>query len=284
MTIDNFIAEIKADFESFDSVGLIDDLSIYKWANKAVKVFGTNVMELNSEIVNIKNNIGMLPANFFTLYSAFMCSKNSYKVVNSKNTPQLVQMWVEKTYRGHKWESCDTCCTEETEKIVTKKVFVDNYEVEFNYNRLHLLRLGRINNIIQCDNNCLNFRSGSNDEININGETIHTNFSDGDINIVYYGLKQDDDGNSILPDSPKGEVLLYIEYYVKKRIFEKLLSNNDSPNLITMFNYYVRKEESQRGLALTDAKFSKLTPKSFKRLRDNNRVRMSAHENIFPKN
>ena len=45
------------------------------------------------------------------------------------------------------------------------------------------------------------------------------------------------------------------------------MANGDDTNVITLFQYYNQQERSQLALALTEAKFSNITPKSFYKLK-----------------
>lgn len=192
-------------------------------------------------------------------------------------------MWTERIERSQKWNSCAPCCKDEEEKVITEKVFFKDVEVDFYYHKPLLLRLGKSMKRNKCHKNCRNLIvRDCPHEIIINGKTLYSNFPEGNVYIQYYGIPVDEGGKPVIPEVGRGELEKYVEYYTHMKFFEKLLKNKDDENIITLFNYYVRKEESQRGLALTDTKFSKLTPKSFKRLQKINRAEMLKYECNFP--
>lgn len=284
ITVDSFIAELKSQYSSYADAGLIDEISIYGWVNEAVKKFGENVMTLQDTVVEVKNSQATLPDNYFSLYVAYKCDKKGYYIEDSKDIPQLQQsyMWVERVEKGNKWNLCEPCCTEDVEKTIVERVYYNGIETQYHYHNPVLLKLGKSMQRSRCHAKCRNLIvKDSPHEIIINSRTLTANFHEGDIYLQFYGLPQDEEGRPMIPDTPKGEVMKYVEYYVKRNFFEGLLANGDD-KAATLFNYYVQKEDSQLGLALTDAKFSTLTPNSFKRLKKINRAEMMKYELMFP--
>ncbi|MCA9749014.1 MAG: hypothetical protein KC414_07900 [Romboutsia sp.] len=283
MTIDSFIADFKAENESYDSAGLIDEVSLYKWVLDAMKPFGSNIMELQDTVVEVKKSEAKLPDNYDSLCIAYKCDPRGYHVEDRyKNVVQESYMWTERVERSVKWNSCNPCCAEDEDKIITEKVYFKDVEVNFYYHRPVLLRLGKSMKRDKCHAKCRNLIvRDCPHEIIINGKTLYSNFTEGDVYLQYYGIPMEDN-KPIIPEVGKGELEKYVDYYVHMKFFEKLLKNKDDENIITLFNYYVRKEEAQKGLALTDTKFSKLTPKSFKRVKRINRAEMLKYELNFP--
>lgn len=278
MKINTFIAEFRAENESYDASGLIDDASLYKWIIDAMKPFGQNIMTLQDTVVDVRGKEGFLPRHFHTLYIAYKCDNKGYNVDPKYiDTLQQSYMWTERIKRGFKWNSCEPYCKEDTEEIITEKVYFREIDdtVDFYYNYPVMLKLGKTMKRNKCHEKCRNLIVRDCPyEIIINETTLYTNFKEGNVYMQYYGLPLDDDGKLILPEVGNGELLKYIDYYVHLKFYEKLLKNKDDENIITLFNYYIRKEESQKGLALTDTKFSKLTPESFRRLKKKNRADM----------
>lgn len=284
MTLKEFIAEIKTSLSNYDAMGLLDDISIYKWVMKAVKVFGANIMELQDTIIPITNGQGRLPLNFYSMLSAYLCEPYGYYTdKKDKKILQNLRMWVEKDERGFEWNLCNACTKNTSEKIITEKVYLDDNLFEVYYKNPVLLKLGRGFKRNVCHSYCKNKTSiNSSYEITINNQTIHTNFKQGTIYMQYFGLPRDEKGIIILPESNNGYVEEYIEYFVKMKIFEKVLTNGDDPSASNLFQYYIAKENEYKTLALTDAKFGRLTPNSYKRLQQSNRMDMLVYELMFP--
>lgn len=285
-TVNSLIATIKTQYSSYNSSGLIDEVSIYDWVIEASKKFGENVMILQDTVVEVKDSMATLPDNYYSLYSAHLCEKKGYVLKDPKHIDTLQQsyMWVERVERSSSWNSCEPCCKEDTEKTIVEKYYFRDVEAEFHYKNPILLKLGKTMKRNKCHKDCRNLLVRDNpNEITINQKTLQSNFREGNIYIQYYGLETDEDGSPLIPESPKGEVEKYIEYYVKRNFFEGLIANGDDPNARTLFQFYIQKEDSQLGLALTDAKFSRLTPDSFKKLQKINRAEMLKYEMMFPK-
>lgn len=285
ISIDSLIAELKSSYPAYDKAGLIDEIAIYRWANAAIKKFGANVMTLQDGVVEVRNSQANLPENFYSLYVAYKCDRKGYSVESEEDKSVLQQSlsWVERVERSSTWNICDPCTTTETEKIITEKVYYGDTQATFYYNNPILLKLGKTMKRNACHSNCRNLVvKDCPYEISIYKTTLQANFTEGDIYFQYYGTPEDEEGRPMIPDTPKGEVETYIEYHIKRRIFENIIANNDDENARTLFQYYVQKEDSQLGLALTDAKFSTLTPNSFRRLKKANRKAMYKYECAFP--
>lgn len=284
MTFDTFIAEFKSENENYYNAGLIDEGSVLKWFNEALKPFGQNIMILQDTVVDVNNSEGILPDNFYSLYMAYKCNPKGYHF--NKKYKDIVQnsyMWTKRVERSNDWNSCDPCCVNEENKIITEKLILNDTEVEFYYEKPTLLKLGKSMKRDKCHKECRNILiKDSPYEIIINEKTLYSNFDKGYVYIQYYGLPTDEEGKPIIPEVGRGELERYVDYYVHLKFFEKLLKNKDDENIITLFNYYNQKEQLHKSLALTDTKFSKLTPNSFRRLKNENRREMLKYEFNFP--
>ena len=286
ITLESFIADLKAEFSTWDSAGLIDETSIHKWINKALLKFGSNIMNLQDTVIEVNNSTGTIPSNFFSLYSAYLCDRKGHSPISKKERKVLQDSygWIERVERSNKWVSCDACCVEEEEKTIIERKFFKDIEVDFYYENPTLLRLGKTFDRNTCHRECRNkiVRDCPN-EIIIIGNTLQTNFREGNVYMQFYGLPQDESGNTIIPHSPKGELETYLEYHVKRKILENIIVNQDDSAASNMFGFYNQKEVEQLGLALTDTKLSRLTPNSFRRLKKINRAEMHRYELMYPK-
>lgn len=284
MHIDTLIAEIRESWQKYDAQGFINDDSCYRWARHALKGFGQNIMEIHSAVIYVSGGKATLPPNFHALYDAIYADPDYYCTSGSKNAVVESFLFKERTERQIVWNSCDSCCKEESETTVTETIYLEDTKVDFYYKEPVRLRLGKSKNkegyAQNCKNKFVKLRSAN--EITINKNTLYTNFDSGTIFIEYYGTPADEQGLPIIPDTPQGHVELYVEYYIKLRILEDIIANSDDTNVVNLFNYYVSKERDQKSLADTDAKFSTLTPRSFNRLRNVNRIDTMKYEICFP--
>jgi len=286
ITLDSFIADIKSELSAYDASGLIDDISIYKWVCKALLKFGSNIMILQDTLISVDNSQGNIPANFYSLYAAYQCDKKGYEPLSKEVRKQLQQQysWVERVERSNKWVSCEACCQCEEEKTIVENVYYGDTEVKFHYHQPVLLKLGRTFDRNSCHKECRNRIVKDNpNEIIILNNTLFSNFKEGDVYMQYYGLPKNENGIVCIPESPKGEVETYLEYHVKRKIMENVLANQDDSGAASLFQFYSQKEDSHLGLALTDTKFSKLTPNSFRRIKKINRLEMQRYELMYPR-
>lgn len=271
MTFNEFLADLKIEFRQYYDANLIDEILVYKWVNQALKKFGSTIMAYQDAMITIHNNRGKLPENFFQLKAAILCEPD-FIVCDKKDEPILFEshFWHDITMKQVGWEVCSGECREKIieETTISDKFYINTTPFTKYYKRTRELRLGKSFNKSVCDSSCANkYNSSAPDEINIVGTTIHTNFKTGEIYMKFKGLELDEEGLVVIPDSPKGELQSYIMYFVKRNILEFIMSNGEDTNISNLFQYYVQQERMQFALAMTEAKFSNITPKSFYKLK-----------------
>lgn len=281
MKFEEFLAEFKSEKESYLSAGLIDDISVYKWVTQALKPLGGNIMVMQDAIVDIKGSEGTLPSNFFSLEAAYLCEPKGY-YCKEEERPVLQRswQWVERVEQSMKWRNCDFCCLDDVEeKIITEKVYFNDVETKLYYKNPVLLKLGKGFKRSACTESCRNLvvRSCPN-EIVINGNTLFTNFKEGTVYIQFYGMELDEQGFVIIPELGLGNIEQYVTTYVNWKFYEKLLTNQDEPNVVTLFQYYSQMVDKHKMLALTESKFSKLTPSDIAQIGINNRRLLDVYE------
>lgn len=284
MRINNFIADFKAENDIYVAQGLIDDISLYKWVSDALKPFGMNIMVLQDAVVEVKGKKGILPENFYSLYAGWWCEpKGYYTTCKNKSELQKSLIWTERVEHSRKWDSCNMCCSTNEEKVITERFFIDDEQVEFYYKNPRPIKIGNLLSQNWCASDCKNkIVKSSPYEVVINSNTVYTNFEEGSLYIQYYGMELDEDGMMIIPDGAMGEIAKYVDIYLNKKLIEKIVKNKEDDNSITLFKYYVDLERDQRFRAVSASKFERLTPGSFMKLKEKNRVSMLQHELKFP--
>lgn len=284
MEFKEFIAEIKTDFNRDFESGLIDEGSVRLWVSSGLKRFGENIMTKQDTVVHVRNGKAELPEHFHSLYFAVKCEPSCRSIEDAEAEMLDFDSWVERTERGTQWNSCDPTCKTEHETVITEKLFVKGVAVNYNYTNPTELKLGKGMKRSACSSGCLNrFRSQAEDEIHISNNIMYTNFTEGEVYLIYYGLELDEEGDMIIPDTDLGKLEEYLEYRVKRRIFENKLANDDDKQAGNMLTYYMQQENNLLGEALTAIKFQTLTPASFTRLKRLNRSYMEVYEAMFPK-
>lgn len=287
MTFTEFLAEIKNQMSQYFESGLIDDASVLMWVNSALKKFGNTIMVYHESVVEVENGKGRLPENFYSLKHALKCDKD-FISCDKPSEKILVKslFWTDVQLKNKSWDICtDDCVKNEVEEFtIREKTYIDGAVFNKNYTNPVELRLSPSFKKSVCDNGCFNkYRSRSPYEINIIGTTLYTNFQEGDVYLKYKGLEIDEDGIVMIPDTAKGEVQTYLMYYVKRNILEIIAGNGDDTNVSNMFKYYLEAERNQLSLALTEAKFSGLTPQSMYKLKRRGQLERMKFER-FPRN
>lgn len=287
MTFNEFLSEIKNDMSQYFESGLIDDASILRWVGQALKKFGATIMVYNEYVVEVSNGKGRLPDNFYSLKHAVKCDKDFIECT-PEDEKILVNsfFWTDVQLKQKDWNICTGECIKNRveEFTIRHKTYIDGRSFNKYYKHPVELKLAPSFKKSLCDNECVNkFRSSSPYEINIIGNTLYTNFKEGDVYIKYKGLELDEDGLVIIPETPKGELETYLTYFVKRNIFEITMANGDDVNVANLFKYYLDAERMQLGLALTEAKFLGLTPQSLYKLRGRNQLERMKFERI-PRN
>lgn len=272
---EEFIAEIKSNFSKLDDANLIDDISIERDIDLALKGFGNDIMQLQDVLLEVKNGKVNLPQGFFSLDLAFKCEPKGYTTESTvdHNILQESNFFIEKTRRDKEWVSCDSCCTNEKESTVVEKLYFKDNKVNFHYNRPQLLRLGKSFKKSKCTKGCRNmFVKESPYEIVIVNNTLQTNFEEGYIYMKYMGLPTDEQGETMIPDSKNGNLTLYLEYFVKKRLAERLIGNGDALYIQGLYQTFVSEERRYLKNASNELKMTRITPNTMKRLRNLSRM------------
>jgi hypothetical protein len=286
MKLSEFIAEIKTSMKSYDSANLIDEISIHNWVVDELKRFGSNIMELQEELIFVKNGKAKLPDNYWHLRFGARVYADRYKNLDGDDEEiKFSRELYDRIERGASW-TAEGECKEITEKTVTEKVFVNNQRVELHYSRPEALTVIRGVKRKILDFECLNmsekFRNKSPFTVSINNRTLQANFSEGTIYLQYYGLLTEDE-EIVIPETQHNRLKTYLEYHVKSKIIEDMILNNDDRNLVNMLQYFDGKARDQFDLAMTEAKFESLNWSETKKLMKNqNKRKMSVYENMFP--
>ena len=99
--------------------------------------------------------------------------------------------------------------------------------------------------------------------------------------MIYYGLPVDDEGNIEIPDTPNGHLETYLEYYIKRRLSERLMANGDAQALAQMYQIYAQNESIALRNASTELKMTRLKPDVFQRMKQLNHLESLQYETNF---
>ena len=278
--VEALIAEVRNDFKKYSDSGLIDQTSLYRDIEIGLKRFGNDIMEVHETVLEVKEGYATLPKNFFSMYIAYECEPLGFKT-NDVVIDDLQNSYIykERVTTSNKWKECDSCCQEQHENIIRENLYFRNQNIEFYYYKPKLLALGRTFKKNACHTNCRNKYVRDNpNEIVIIGTTLQANFKEGDIYMQYYGLPVDENGNIDIPETKNGHLETYLEYYLKRRIAERLLGNNDALGLSNMYSVYKREEQVALRKASSELKLTNIKPSFSKRIKRLKRLESLQYE------
>ncbi len=214
-TAQKIFDSVANDYSAYDNEGMIDYFSlikIIKWCNSELSLAINPEAE---DVVTITNHKGKLPDNYEALNFALLCTRERREVTPVKG------FQIEYKTTHTKKNPCSVCLEEcDNEFKVIQRC--DKEWVEFD--QFDVVRL-ITNSVRGCTDNCMNLRSRSRNEIKIQGDYIHTNFSDGTVYINYITNMVDADGTLLVLDHP--QVRFFYELACKLHILKNLYANND---------------------------------------------------------
>jgi hypothetical protein len=277
-TEENVYAEVKNTFKSYDEAGLIDPISLRTWLHREIKRFGNNLMVDTDDVLQVKKGVATLPRDFWSLREVWKYELSHYcmeeenpRVLSAANASYLSNC------------ACDCSKTTNVSNTVTYK----EQEIKIYYNSPQILRIAPGFNRRAIHKDCVNLPSRvqkrDNNTVRLNGRTLHTEFSEGFLYVIYKAMPMDDEGNIILPETQHDRLRVYLEYFLKKKLVEEWLMNNDDPNLINKLQYLRQESDNAFELAMTELKATVLDPSVWKTLRNENRRRHRKFENLIPK-
>jgi signal recognition particle GTPase len=71
---------------------------------------------------------------------------------------------------------------------------------------------------------------------------------------------------------------MYLEYFLKRRLAERLMGNNDALGLQNLYQVYSQQENISLRNASTELKMTNLKPRVFKRMQSLNRLESLQYE------
>jgi hypothetical protein len=272
--VEGLVAQIKSDLSKYADAGLIDDTSLYRDITLGLKRFGNDIMQLQETIVEVKDGYAQLPESFFSLYIAYLCNPAGYTTTAIKQDSLINSvMYRERTINTTEWNECDASCETVTENVIRENLYYNGNTVQFTYDNPTLLSLGKSFNKSNCHAKCRNKLVRDNpNEIVILNYRLQANFNEGYIYLQYYGLPVDEDGQIDIPDTKNGHLETYLEYFIKRRLAERLMGNNDAQGLQNLYQVYAQQESVALRNATTELKMTKLKPSTFQRMKRVNQL------------
>lgn len=282
--VEALIAEIESDFSKYSDANLINRESIYRDIALGLKRFGNDICQVHETVVEVKEGYAELPRNFFSLYAAYMCEPMAIQTDIEVHDLQESLFYKEKTINSTTWNECDPTCKTVTESVIQENLYFNNNRVTFHYNNPQLLRLGKSFLRNNCHAKCRNkiVRDNPN-EIVIIDYRLQANFNSGTIYLQYFGLPVDEEGNIEIPETANGHLETYLEYYIKRRLAERLMGNNEAQGLSNLYSVFAQQEQIALKNASNELKMKSIKPGFARRFQRINRLESLQFESSLTK-
>ena len=234
MTLKEFFAEISTTFASYQETGDIDFVSVKMWVTSCLRQFGKNICEQNEAIIDVKNSQATLPENFKSLILALELASEGYNILGDREKAKDSFIYRERIEQPgyYDWVTRQFIPNCQDGKLITESIVMNEQAAEFYYKPTYLSVVKGFNKE-SFDVDCLNLhpsiRNAYPNMISINKNTLQTSFKEGKLYIQFNSLPMED-GEISIPEISTGDILLYIENYVKIRIAENLILNAKNPN------------------------------------------------------
>lgn len=289
MSIEEFITELKVSLRTFDKRDLIDEVSVYRWVELALKKFGGDISMPKDVVLDLKQKQAVMPGDYYDLILAYKCDFAGYEIPEGdKIIPELQNTlaWKERTERSYRWCSCDECCKDECERTIIEKFYINthdrDHEVRCYYNKPVKLKLSRPMLKDMCLAKYRNmYDQESPYEINIVNGTFYANF-DGPVYIKYKALPFDGKGDIFIPDTPLGGLADYVDTYVRMKLFEEWMYNGEVQGAADMFKLYLQQEPIKFRTTRTELKMSNLRLEDLYEPLRRRKKEISKYEVMYP--
>lgn len=260
-TVDQLLDAVRIDFGSFQQAGDIDAAPLIKLAQKINYELGLKIYMPKETIIEINNSRAKLPADFYQLQLALLCSH--YREIST--APWNGNVWLEQIVTETSGTTCDICQVTHTGQcpIVVSNPYIQGATRSFCNGTAEVKVLKYCQASVQCYENferlyieptrnasafCVNSQfKGACNTAQIVGNFIETSVDCGKIYVAYLGQLEDEEGNLLVLDHPT--INLYYEYRLKKAVMENLYLNGD--DMLQRLQYVDRELENYRQQALS---------------------------------
>lgn len=278
ISIKEIVAELEGKFPVLAEHGEIDRDAIFSTVLFELRKFGVDALSLRSDVIHVSNYKATLPKDFKSLKEANGliledCFVNDMRVGATDNYVYREYIMNPARYNESSGEYETFCET----NIVTEKITIGSNKLRLRNKRKPLELVDSMeSNSIASD--CVNKGVKSDYKISINELSLKSNFKDGKIHIVYYGLPKNSEGDIAVPLLSTGSLYQYIENRIKISIIEYMISNNLNPQgLSQLLNMYLQNDRVYKDEAMKEVKFHGFKNSFHKKHRANNIARFNKY-------
>ncbi len=303
-------AIVKEELKSYFDTGIVDDLMFPTYLRKCLQKLSKATLPIQEVPLYIEDFEARLPDNFHAAREVWMCAEipmrsyqdpSSFYSQSDSCTVQISPVLV----NGEACDSvcpnpaCPTCnCPEPDPEcaecgaidcITTPGVYKTNTVTDRVFRQVYLLKPGNISANRHCsvdyNKNWSSYGQtpGANGifSFDIRDNKLITNFRNGVVHLIFYGVTMDNCSNQLIPDNFR--IQEYVEAFIKYKVFE-IISNqvNDSTfNQIQQKMLYY-KQLSDEAFIMADIEVKKETIEEKARKIKRSRRRFNRYERITP--
>ena len=312
---DPVYAIVKEELKSYFDTGMVDDLLFPTWLTKCMQKLSKATIPIQNAALYVEDFETRLPDNFHSAREVWMCTEiplRSYQDASSfysqndgSCTIQIAPIIVGGTPYGDEdnvWpegvegcegcgDTCDECECGSDCLEVTPGVWKTTSIIDRMYQQMYLLKPGNISANRNCyDGYNKNWAaygqtpgSSAIDSFDIRDNKLITNFRQGLVHLIYYGLKFDDCDNQLMPDNYR--IKEYLEAFIKYKVFEMVSNqtNDETFNQIQQKLMYY-KALSDEAFIMADIEVKKETIEEKARKIKKGKTRLNKYERITPSN
>lgn len=267
-------ALIKEEFKSYFATGAVDDILFPTYIEKCLRRLGRSTYKIEHSILHIEDYKADLPSDFLAVREAWSCQPvyTTGLVKSPGNVYEQVTINISQIPAP---TLCDTCSG--LPDVITA-TYKTNDATSYTYQKNFLLKPGNISRDGDCDYECKNYGASVSDSFDIQGSKFTTNFSEGDVYLIYYKEEKDDNDNQMIPDDFR--IKEYIEAFLKQKLFEQLactVTDESYNHIMQKAQIYERKADEAYVLATTEGKKQTVYDKQrnwIRTLNKNNRYKL----------
>lgn len=244
MTETQLIAEIKGDYEQYDSEGLISTTTIVNEMRNAISEFGNDVIVNKDDVLTIDNYKSELPTDFWAINNATLidvngvdCNEKMFALFKEDN---ILRPWQ---------NLCNNCSTD---RKIQKRYAWGIVTLRYNNEQaLDIVRPFRVNRYTT------KYTEPKN-EVCISNRNMHAKFKEGSVYYKYRALPTTEDGELYVEESDSGSLVEYVKTRVSREVLHKLILTGKAPDMVQMLGYLTQRERDLHIKASADVKMKNL--------------------------
>lgn len=251
-SVNPIFALVKEELKSYFSTGVVDDILFPTYVEKCLSKLGRSTYKIDGTVLKVENYFAQLPSDFLAVREAWSCSP-IYTSAMIKSPGSVYEQVVVKVGQSPEPTICDTCSG--MPDVITAVYKTNDNVNTYSYKKSFLLKPGNISKHPGCQYDCMNYNSSAPDSFDVKNDKFFTNFSDGDVYLLYYKEERDENDNQMIPDDFR--IKEYIEAFLKQKMFEQLSNTvvDETYNQVMQkVQFYQQKADEAFVLAATEDK------------------------------